>query len=244
MHDEYIQKKAFDHEHDKLSKVVITKLDEVGMFRSFNFIDKLQNVISELNEKIAIEIATAVRKTTKQESNKILQHVQKMTSNQSTSGDTSELQKLIDQKADKFQVIDLYDLKSNKADTETNMKAIDIIHKQIRHLIIMLMENFRVQVDTQHSNPQTRINRMNVVLQQSLLLAKWITKFNPENINSYDLTLPKDLEDFQEFVSQSMDEIAFTNIQSYQNKQALNRKANRMASAEASRTPAVKLAFK
>ena len=81
---------------------------------------------------------------------------------------------------------------------------------------------------------------MNVVLQQSLLLAKWITQFNPENINSYDLTLPEDLKSFQEFVTQSMDEIAFTNIPSYHNKAALSKKAERMFSLESCRTPAVK----
>ena len=85
------------------------------------------------------------------------------------------------------------------------------------------MENFRVQVETETSSKNARINKMNVVLQQSLLLAKWIIKFNPENINSYDLTLPDDLKDFQEFVTQSMDQIAFANVHSYQNKQALSK---------------------
>ena len=125
---------------------------------------------------------------------------------------------MIEYKADKYLVSELSDAKANKIDTENNMKAIDIIHKQIRHLVIMLMENFRVQVDTDNATKHTKLNRMNNVLQQSLLLAKWIIRFNPENINSYDLTLPEDLKVFHDYVTKSMDEISYINIPSYKNK--------------------------
>lgn len=195
----------------------------------------MKEVISELNEKISAEITSAVRKITKHESNVIMQNVRNMIPKSTGGNDSSELRSMIELKADRIEMNELLDAKGNKVDMVNNMKAVDIIHKQVRHLIILLMENFRVQVETENSNKQTRLNRMNIVLQQSLLLAKWITKFNPENINSYDLTLPKDLKDFQEFVTQSMSEIAFTNIPSYKNKQALSKKANRLMTAE--RTP-------
>jgi len=192
----------------------------------------MKTVISDLNEKITNEINSAVRKLTKHEMNKMMQTVKNMMPSGNRQEENTELKRMIDLKADKFEVIELRDLKTNKVDTENNMKAIDVIHKQIRHLIVMLMENFRVQVETENLTTQTKINRMNIVLQQSLLLAKWITKFDPENINSYDLTLPADLKDFQDFVNQSMEGIAFTHIPSYQNKQALHRKAERLMSLE------------
>ena len=154
------------------------------------------------------------------------------------------LNKLIEHKADKFIVSELSEAKANKIDTENNMKAIDIIHKQIRHLVIMLMENFRVQVDTDVATKQTKLNRMNTVLQQSLLLAKWIIKFNPENINSYDLTLPEDLKKFHDYVAKSMDEISYINIPSYKNKKELSKRINRIASNENCKTPAARSTFK
>lgn len=215
IHKDYLKAERFESISKDLADRIGNKLEEF---------EGMKNEISDLNEKIAVEISSSVRKITKQENSKILQQVNATLRNQ-TQGywDNTELKKLIDLKADKFSIIELNDLKSNKIDTENNMKAIDIIHKQIRHLVIMLMENFRVQVETETSSRNARINKMNVVLQQSLLLAKWIVKFNPENLNSYDLTLPDDLKDFQDFVTQSMDGIAFANVQSYQNKQALSK---------------------
>lgn len=215
IHKDYLKAERFESISKDLADRIGNKLEEF---------EGMKNEISDLNEKIAVEISSSVRKITKQENSKILQQVNATLRNQ-TQGywDNTELKKLIDLKADKFSIIELNDLKSNKIDTENNMKAIDIIHKQIRHLVIMLMENFRVQVETETSSRNARINKMNVVLQQSLLLAKWIIKFNPENLNSYDLTLPDDLKDFQDFVTQSMDGIAFANVQSYQNKQALSK---------------------
>ena len=224
----YIKKEEFESENQSMIENVESKLQEF---------DEMKEIINELNEKIKFEIQSAVRKSSKTETMKITQMVQNMIPKSSGSQDTDVLKKQIDQKADKFDLNQIGNYKSNKIDTENNSKAIDIMHKQMRHLVIMMMENFRVQLETENLSTQTKINRMNVVLQQSLLLAKWVSKFDPENINSYDLSLPKDLNDFQEYVTTSMDEIAFKNIPSYQNKKTLNNKIKRLATAHLERTP-------
>ena len=224
----YIKKEEFESENQSMIENVESKLQEF---------DEMKEIINELNEKIKFEIQSAVRKSSKTETMKITQMVQNMIPKSSGNQDTDVLKKQIDQKADKFDLNQIGNYKSNKIDTENNSKAIDIMHKQMRHLVIMMMENFRVQLETENLSTQTKINRMNVVLQQSLLLAKWVSKFDPENINSYDLSLPKDLNDFQEYVTTSMDEIAFKNIPSYQNKKTLNNKIKRLATAHLERTP-------
>ena len=224
----YIKKEEFESENQSMIENVESKLQEF---------DEMKEIINELNEKIKFEIQSAVRKSSKTETMKITQMVQNMIPKSSGSQDTDVLKKQIDLKADKFDLNQIGNYKSNKVDTENNSKAIDIMHKQMRHLVIMMMENFRVQLETENLSTQTKINRMNVVLQQSLLLAKWVSKFDPENINSYDLSLPKDLNDFQEYVTTSMDEIAFKNIPSYQNKKTLNNKIKRLATAHLERTP-------
>ena len=224
----YIKKEEFESENQSMIENVESKLQEF---------DEMKEIINELNEKIKFGIQSAVRKSSKTETMKITQMVQNMIPKSSGSQDTDVLKKQIDLKADKFDLNQIGNYKSNKIDTENNSKAIDIMHKQMRHLVIMMMENFRVQLETENLSTQTKINRMNVVLQQSLLLAKWVSKFDPENINSYDLSLPKDLNDFQEYVTTSMDEIAFKNIPSYQNKKTLNNKIKRLATAHLERTP-------
>jgi hypothetical protein len=101
-------------------------------------------------------------------------------------------------------------MKSNKKDTYSNMKAIDILHKQIKHLSVILVEILRKEAMEFSKAPdleQTIKKNMFSVLQQGLHVAKWINKFNPENINTDDLILPRDLYDFQELVNEALGEI-------------------------------------
>lgn len=40
----------------------------------------------------------------------------------------------------------LYDIKSNKVDTEQTMRCVDIIHKQVIHLIMLIIEMGKTNV--------------------------------------------------------------------------------------------------
>jgi hypothetical protein len=44
------------------------------------------------------------------------------------------------QKIDKLEAEAMIDLKSNKQDTDMAMKALDIVHKQITHMIVLMIE--------------------------------------------------------------------------------------------------------
>lgn len=47
--------------------------------------------------------------------------------------------------------------------------------------------------------------------------------------------MPEDMQDFQDFVRNAMEEIPFSNVKSYENKQALTKKMHRIKTLE--RTP-------
>ena len=47
---------------------------------------------------------------------------------------------MMNQKASKDDVEDMKLNKTNKTDSENQMKAIDILHRQVQHLIVLLIE--------------------------------------------------------------------------------------------------------
>ena len=54
-----------------------------------------------------------------------------------------DIEDIISTKVERSELVSLLDIKSNKVDTQTNMQAIDIIHKQIKHLTVLLIEILR-----------------------------------------------------------------------------------------------------
>lgn len=49
-------------------------------------------------------------------------------------------------KVDKIDLDKVIDMKSNRSDTEQAMKAIDILHKQVTHIIVLFIELIKIQV--------------------------------------------------------------------------------------------------
>ena len=74
--------------------------------------------------------------------------------NASTAPEDIEI--MLTQKADKIDLKNLHDIKSNKVDTEQNMRSIDILHKQITHIIVLLIELLKTNV-TQQKESQVSI---------------------------------------------------------------------------------------
>ena len=50
------------------------------------------------------------------------------------------MRKIIISKVDKSELEAVIDMKSNKADTDLALKSLDIIHKQITHMIVLIIE--------------------------------------------------------------------------------------------------------
>ncbi len=51
-------------------------------------------------------------------------------------------------KVDKAELEAVIDMKSNKSDTDLAMKGIDILHKQVSHLIVLLVEGVKSLINT------------------------------------------------------------------------------------------------
>ena len=47
---------------------------------------------------------------------------------------------LLDEKIDKGELVHLLGLKASKLDAETALNSVDVIHQQVRHLIVILVE--------------------------------------------------------------------------------------------------------
>ena len=216
----------FSENSEKLDSALDTNIQEIS---------DLQDSMVQLDNKMSNEISSAIRKLTKNETERIIEDMKKMMQKHASHDEISNLRRMMEMKANKYDLDEWYEIKSNKVDTDNHLSAIEILHKQVKHLVFMIMENLRVQMEAEHSNKNTRINRLNNVLQQSFWLTKWIMKFNPETINSSDSNLPEKLREFEDFVTESMEEIPYWNVKSYDNKQAISRKLNRMKTLE--RTP-------
>ena len=111
---------------------------------------------------------------------------------------------------EKNEVLALLEFKSNTHDTETNMKATDILHKQVKHLIMLIIEVLRREVSKSSGNYHSEKaykQEWLLLLNQGFLIAKWIHNFNPEKIGSNEVLLPKDLIDFNSLVDTSLSEI-------------------------------------
>ena len=87
-------------------------------------------------------------------------------------------------------------LKSNKVDTESNMRAIDILHSHTSHLIILIMEVIKAVMKVAMETEQARENKKAFILRQAKSVRHWIDKFNPKNVNTYDITVPEEMNAF------------------------------------------------
>lgn len=86
------------------------------------------------------------------------------------------------------------DIKSNKKDVEDCMRCIDIQHKQIQHIIVILVEFIKTSLSNAKESQVSVQGKRMYVLQQAIKIISWIGQFDPQNINSRDLHLPTDLK--------------------------------------------------
>ncbi len=109
-------------------------------------------------------------------------------------GTEGELKKILMQKVDKQEVEALIDLKSNKHDTDQTMKAMDIIHKQITHMIVLMIEIVKGSMNAlsiaNDSDKTKHHKNLMYLLSQTVNVCRWINEFDPQNVNSEDLYLP------------------------------------------------------
>ena len=137
-----------------------------------------------------------------------------------------EMHNIIDSKADKSQMMSVLELKTNTKDTARNMQATDIIHKQIKHLSVLLIEILRHETEkyTKVKEPEHfHKSKWLAMMHQSLSVAEWINRFTPERINDSNLSVPKKIEDFHWLVTKSFNEMSEAVFQCPPNSSALKK---------------------
>jgi len=93
------------------------------------------------------------------------------------------MKKLMMSKVDRVDLDAVIDLKSNKSDTDLAMKGIDIMHKQVTHMIVLLVELIKSVMNTLsiHNDSDKTKNHKNLlyILQQAVNVCRWINEFDP-----------------------------------------------------------------
>ena len=103
--------------------------------------NSLEKSFKDLSEVVDYEIKSAVRKGIKEVKNELF------AKNRSSSTVTIEdVEEMLSSKIERTELEYVLDLKSNKVDTQSNMQAVDIIHKQIKHLTVLIIEILRKEV--------------------------------------------------------------------------------------------------
>jgi hypothetical protein len=82
-------------------------------------------------------------------------------------------------KADVNDLNAMNDVKANKVDTEAAMRCVDILHKQLSHLIVLFVEAMKTLIHQQKESETEKQTRRMYVMQQSVKVMQWINLFEP-----------------------------------------------------------------
>ena len=96
-----------------------------------------------------------------------------------TRRNVDEVGVMIKHKADMSDLKNLMDIKSNKVDTENNMRNIDILHKQITHIVVLLIELLKTNVHQQKESQVKIQSKRMFILQNAMKVVNWVNKFDP-----------------------------------------------------------------
>ena len=97
--------------------------------------------------------------------------------------DAQELKKIMMSKVDKVDLEAVIDTKSNKMDTDIAMKGLDIVHKQVTHLVVLIVELIKSCMNSlsiyNDSDKTKHHKNLMYILQQAVNVCRWINDFDP-----------------------------------------------------------------
>ena len=79
------------------------------------------------------------------------------------------------------------------------MKCLDIMHRQVTHMVVLIIEILKQGIVTKTESETTRQQRYKFLLQQACSVAKWVNEFDPQNVNSDNLILPAELKNLYNY---------------------------------------------
>ena len=166
----------------------------------------VSNKMSELNFTVDTEIRTSVRKAINSAKNEL----QFKYSGGNLVND-NDVKDLIKSKIERSEVLSYLEVKSSKQDTQNTVNALDIMHRQLKHLCVIIIELLRQEVAKYTKNGETEQalqNKCLTTMYQSISIAKWIDKLDVKQPIGDDMGMPKELSNYQNLVMNTLDDIS------------------------------------
>ena len=88
-------------------------------------------------------------------------------------------------KADKEVIDNLVTEKANKVDTEMCLRWVDLLHKMVNKVVLLITTKLKVDCDVGIETQNNRTDKKVQLLQQGLIISKWIESFDSQNINDF-----------------------------------------------------------
>lgn len=88
-------------------------------------------------------------------------------------------------KADKDLVDSVIAEKANKVDTEMCLRWVDLLHKMVNKVVLLLTTKLKTDLDVGQEANNVRQNKKVQLLNQGLIISKWIESFDAQNINDF-----------------------------------------------------------
>ena len=97
----------------------------------------------------------------------------------------NNIMKIVDRKIERSEFEQKLSIKSNKKDMEMAIRLIHTLHKHIIQLSQLVSTEIRdtLESSTLGETEQAKMNRRQNLLQNALLVSKWIQQFDSKNIN-------------------------------------------------------------
>ncbi|CDW74827.1 UNKNOWN [Stylonychia lemnae] len=176
--DDYVERDLF----------IDYKADNNVKFQNFNNKQaKLEESLDYLGKNINKDIIQVVKKEMTQQGIKLQTGLQNPNPINLTEG---ELKGYLESKADKVDVIEIRNTKSNKQDTENSIKWIELLHKYIKNVSVLQTEIAKQMQSSSTETEQQRISKVEFLIGQCQRINNWIFKFDLNNIDEYFQTNP------------------------------------------------------
>ena len=123
-----------------------------------------------------------------------------------------EVKEVLAFKADKSTVETIVLEKANKVDTEMCLRWVDLLHKMVNKVVLLLTTKLKTDIDVSNDNTHQRQNKKVQLLQQGLIISKWIESFDSQNINDFYFVTekekqPQKIQEVQLQFKRAIDEI-------------------------------------
>ena len=108
----------------------------------------------------------------------------------------------LDEKADKKELENQMNEKSNVEDMLLNLNVSTTIHKQLKNVGILVLEILRRDLLKYEESRKTKNcwkREATEILEQATSVIKWINRYNPEDISQKNCKTPNEIKDLQNF---------------------------------------------